>query len=113
MTSEQIKASFETYDIQLSEPKGLNPGNVFLMDLNNGTPETYTINENQLISIYVYSSNKEVKKGLKDFEDKTATASVVIHSKYEIANALLFYVKEDAFKDERVEEIVKGLLVTK
>jgi len=113
ITSEQIKAAFKTYDIQLSEPKGLSPGNVFLRTLNNVTPETYTINENQLISIYVYSSSQEAEKGLKDFEDMTATASVETHSKYQIANVLLFYVTEDAFKDDRVKEIMEGLLVTK
>ncbi|MDQ6420476.1 hypothetical protein RB620_13615 [Paenibacillus sp. LHD-117] len=109
ITAEQIKDSFETHDILLSEPKGLSPENVFLRTLHGVKPETYTINENQLISFYVYSSSQETEKGLKEFEDKTATALVVPHTKYQIANVLLFYVHEGSSKDERVVEIIEGL----
>jgi len=113
ITSEQIKKSFDSYDIPLSKPNGLSPGNVFLRTLNGVEPETYTINKNQLISFYVYSSCQETEYGLKEFEDKTATALVVTHSKYQIANVLLFYVYEGTPKDERVEEITKGLRIIK
>ncbi|PYI56642.1 hypothetical protein DLM86_04050 [Paenibacillus flagellatus] len=86
---------------------------MFLRMLNQVAPEAYSIHENQLISIYVYSSGQQAEKGLKDFEEKTAAATVVPHSKYRIANVLLFYVAGPALKDERVEKVAEGLLVTK
>ena len=113
ITSEQIKESFETYDIPLTKPNGLSPENVFLRTLHGVKPEIYTINKNQLISFYVYSSSQETEKGLTEFEDKTAAALVVPYTKYQIANVLLFYVHEGFPKNERVEEIVEGLKITK
>ncbi|NOU76992.1 hypothetical protein GC098_37485 [Paenibacillus sp. LMG 31458] len=90
----------------LSKPNGLSTENVFLRTLNGVKPETYTINKNQLISFYVYSSSHETEKGLNEFEDKTTTVNLVPHSKYQIANVLLFYVHEGSPKDERVEKII-------
>lgn len=107
--STQIKDLFEKHGVQLSVPTELHPENVFLRTLNDVTPETFTMNESQLISIYVYSSNKEAEKGLKDFEDKTAVASVVHHSKYQIANVLLFYVPEASSIDERVDLVIEDM----
>ncbi|TCM93242.1 hypothetical protein EV294_107193 [Paenibacillus sp. BK033] len=111
ITSEQIKTSFESKDIQLFEPQELSPENVFIKTLNNVRPEFYAINENQLISFYIYSSHQEAEKGLKDFEESTAATDLVKHSEYQIANVLLFY--QYATKDERVEEIMKRLEVKK
>ncbi|WP_246066962.1 hypothetical protein [Paenibacillus koleovorans] len=113
ITSDQIKKSFETYGIPLIKPEGLSPEYVFLRTLQDVKPETYTINQNQLISFYVYSSSQETEKGLKEFEDKTATALVVPHTKFQIANVLFYYVHNGFPKDERVEEIIEGLKVTK
>ncbi|NIK72485.1 hypothetical protein [Paenibacillus sp. BK720] len=62
ITSEQIKASFESKDIQLSEPQEISPENVFIRTLNNVKPEFFAINANQLISFYVYSSRQEAEK---------------------------------------------------
>jgi uncharacterized lipoprotein NlpE involved in copper resistance len=109
ITSTQIKDLFEKHGVQLSEPTELHPENVFLRTLNDVAPETFTINESQLISIYVYSSSQEAEKGLKDFEDKTAVASVEQHSKFQIANVLLFYVQKGSFKDERFDLVIEDM----
>ncbi len=53
ITSKQIKASFESKDIQLSEPQELSAENVFIRTLNNVKPEFYAINVNQLISLFL------------------------------------------------------------
>lgn len=107
ITSAQIKDLFEKHGLLL-EPTGLNPSPiaVFSRTYNEIAPERFVIDENQSISIYIYSSSKEAKRGLKDFEDKIATADVVPHSRYQIANVLIFYITDDAFKDERVELVV-------
>lgn len=86
---------------------------LFLRTLNHVGPETYVINENQLISMYVYSSSQEAEKGIKDFEDKTEAASVEAHRKYQVANVLLFYVTDEESIDGRVNEMMEGLKVTK
>lgn len=111
ITSEQIKQAFAAYNIPLSDPQGLSPNNVFIRILNGVKPEVYAISEDKLISFYVYSSNQEAKKGLSEFEN--IPASFVMHSKNQIANILLFYIAEDASTNVRINEIVKGLLVTK
>ncbi len=101
ITSEQIKASFESKDIHISEPQELSPENVFIRTLNKVKPEFLAINANQLISFYVYSSRQEAEKGLKDFENSTAATELYRHS------------DAGSAKDERVEEIMKGFQVTK
>jgi hypothetical protein len=113
ITSEQIKTSFESKDIQLSEPQELSPQNVFIMTLNNVKPEFFAINANQLISFYVYPSRQEAEKGIKDFGESTAATELYIHSQYQVANVILFYEYEGSAKDERVEEIMKEFKVTK
>lgn len=111
ITSTQIKDLFERQGIPLAEPTRLHPDSVFLMTLNSVTPEPFLINDEQLISIYIYSSSAGVKKGIKNFEDNTATADVVAHGRYQVANVLIFYNYEGSHtpKDERVEMVVKDL----
>lgn len=113
ITSEQIKASFESKDILLSEPQELSPENVFIRSLSNVKPEFFAINANQLISFYVYSSRQKAEKGLKDFEESTAATELYRHSEYQVANVILFYEYAGSAKDGRVEEIMKGFQVTK
>lgn len=111
ITSEQIKQAFATNDIPLSKPQGLSPDNVFIRTLNGVKPEVYAINEDKLVSFYVYSSSQEAEKGLSDFEN--IPASFVMHSRIQKANILLFYVAEDALTNERIKEVMEGLVVTK
>ncbi|MBW7454404.1 hypothetical protein ACFOLF_21955 [Paenibacillus sepulcri] len=79
------------------------------MTLNGVAPELFIINGDQLISVYVYSSSDGVKRGIKDFEDKTATADVVAHGRYQAANVLLIYDYGSSFKDDRVELVVRDM----
>jgi hypothetical protein len=111
ITSDQIKQAFATYNISLSEPQGLSPNNVFIRTLNGVKPEVYTINEDKLISFFVYPSSQEAEKGLSEIEN--SSASFVMHSKKQIANVLFFYIAEDALTNEHIKEIMQGLLVTK
>ncbi|RAP76843.1 hypothetical protein DL346_10385 [Paenibacillus montanisoli] len=80
------------------------------MTLNGVKPQAFFIHDEQLISIYIYSSSRGAKKGIKDFEDKTAAADVVAHGRYQAANILIFYNYEGhSLKDERVEMVVRDL----
>ncbi|WP_054957514.1 hypothetical protein [Paenibacillus dakarensis] len=113
VTSARIIDSFERHGIQLSKQTNTNSESVFSRTYNHVSPERYLLDDKQSISIYIFTSSKEAKKGLKDFEDKTATADVVPHRKYQAANILLFHVADDAFEDERVKFVMESLLVTK
>lgn len=79
------------------------------MTLNGTVPESYMINENRIISIYVYASSEGVKEGIQDFEYKTATANVIPHRKYQVANVLMFYSSNGSSEDERIEMVIKDL----
>jgi len=110
ITLEQIRDLFEKHEIPLVKPTELNTKSLFLMTLNGVKPEPFIINEDQLISIYVYSSSNGVKKGIKDFEDNTAGADVVAHGRYQVANVLIFYNYESShIKDDRIEMVIKDM----
>jgi hypothetical protein len=109
ITATQVKELFDKHEIERSEPKDLHHQNVFIRVLNGITPEAYEINNDQLISIYVYSSSKGAKEGEKDFKDSTAAADVVQHSVYVIGNVLLFYVADRDLKDLCVEQVADDM----
>ncbi|REK76713.1 hypothetical protein [Paenibacillus paeoniae] len=103
-----IKNLFEKHGILLGE-QALNKNNVFQMTLNDIEPESYLINDKQIISIYVYASSEGVKEGIKDFEYKTATANLVPHRRYQAANVLMLYSFEGNPEDDRIEMVVKDM----
>jgi hypothetical protein len=105
----QVKELFGKHAIVLTEPKDLHPENVFIRILNGVKPETYDMNDNQLISIYVYQSDTGAREGAKDFEAKTAVADVVQHRRYVIGNILLFYVADKEHEDSRLELVIDDL----
>lgn len=110
ITLTQIKDSFEKHGVSVSEVSGLHPESVFSKAYNDVIPRRFVIDENQKISVYVYTSSKEVRKGIKDYKNKTAAADVVPHTIYQIANVLIFYVTDESFKDVRVDLAVEELL---
>ncbi|MDQ8738705.1 hypothetical protein [Paenibacillus sp. LHD-38] len=105
----QIKDLFENHGVSMLEEPGLHPESVFSRAYNDVTPRRFVIDENQKISIYVYTSSEEVRKGIKDFEKKTAAADLSPYTIYQIANVLIFYVADESFKDERVDMVVEEL----
>ncbi|MFF2480981.1 hypothetical protein [Paenibacillus sp. NPDC058071] len=111
ITAEQLKQAFAAFDITLTEPQGLSPDNVFIRTLNGVKPEVYAIDNDTFISFYVFPSSQDAAKGRIEFED--IPASFVTHSKYQVANILLFYVGDNAAVRERMQELADGLLVAK
>lgn len=92
ITSIQINSLFQNHGLRLSEPTESISENVFLKSLNDVTPETYTIDERQFISVYVYSSTEERIKGYMDFEDKVPASGEIWHRSYQVANVIFFYI---------------------
>ncbi|MFF2885517.1 hypothetical protein [Paenibacillus sp. NPDC057967] len=105
----QLKESFEKRGFLLEEQVDINKNSVFQMTLNGVEPESYMINDKEIISIYVYASSEGVKEGIKDFEYKTATASVIPHKKYQVANVLIFYSSRGDPEDERIEMVLEDM----
>ncbi|MEV5030670.1 hypothetical protein MRBLPE1_006380 [Paenibacillus sp. LPE1-1-1.1] len=105
LTLEQIQSLFEKHEIPLSEAIGVHPDHVFIKTLNKVEPQVYMINDDELVSIYIFNSSNGVKKAVKDFEEKTAEAGVVAHEKYQVANLLMIYDGADARMETVVQEM--------
>ncbi|MDQ0195490.1 hypothetical protein [Paenibacillus wynnii] len=113
ISSAQIIDSFASQEIKLQKQTETNPNSVFSRAYNDVTPEEYLIDENQSISLYIYSSSKEAIKGLKDFEFHTEAADVVPHRIVQVANVLLFHIADDANQDDRVHLVMESLQIEK
>lgn len=109
ITAEQISDIFPDHQIILSEPSNASPNSVFIRAYNEVTPETYTSNGDDLISIYIYDSSKNAIKGLERFEEQTAAADLVQHSKYQIANVLMFCVPVSEKSNDHILAAVEDL----
>ena len=53
--------------------------------------------------IYIFDSEENRKKGLKDFQKQTESMNTVSHGVYEVKNVLIFYVYEKDL-DNSIEE---------
>ena len=80
--------------------------NETLMDVD---PTLYWVNEEEKLSIYVFSSSSEMEEGIEDFENKTATASLVPHEMYAINNLLIFYVYSGGTQDPDIDAAIRGI----
>ncbi|MFB9326575.1 hypothetical protein ACFFSY_11680 [Paenibacillus aurantiacus] len=109
ITLEQVKDSFDREGIPLIPAPDLAPKSIFRMTLSGVAPEGFAVNGDQLVSVYILNSAKEVEKAVQQFENKTAAASVVDHERYEVGSVLIFYNAEGAFKDKRVTQAVDRL----
>lgn len=106
-TLKQVKDLFEQFETPLTEVKEWDAQNVFLMTLNGVAPKPFHTTDDRLISIYVYSSNEEVKKAEQGFRDKTATAGVEPHGIFHAANVLILCAYDVSLEDD------PGLMVAK
>lgn len=108
-TLSQVKELFEKHDFTLSEPEGLHPDNVFTRTLNGVEAAAFFTEDQQLISIYIFPSGKDVKKGLEDFEAHTAAADLVPYGVYQVSNVLIFTTNDESDHIDRVEAVVVEL----
>jgi len=109
ITLEQIKNIFEKHGIPLTEKTDVNPKAVFSRAYNDIKPLQFNYKKSQYISIYMYSSSKEAKKGLKDFADSWAAADLEPYRSHHVANVLLFYGAETTFGEDEMAMAVEEL----
>ncbi|MFC4098117.1 hypothetical protein [Paenibacillus xanthanilyticus] len=108
-TLKQVEESFASQGIPLTRSPELAPKSIFRMTLQGVTPEGFSVNGDQLVSVYILRSAKEVGKAVLEFEANTAAASVEDHDRYEVGNVFIFYGAEGIQKDERVDQAVERL----
>lgn len=72
-------------------------------------PTFFRVNENHIISIYVFNSPEDVANGIAEFEDKTATAALTPYEKYAVNNVLIFYIPEGGTNDPHISDTLKKM----
>lgn len=111
LTLAEIRSEFEERHIQLTSSKASISSSVFARPYNGAKPSLYTIHGEQdpSVSIYVYPSADAAAAGFKEFEDKTATADLIAHKEYLIANVMLFYIVNEPSEVEQIDLTISAL----
>ncbi len=89
---DQVITSLEENQLGL-EKKFIGFNSYFTMRLNGIRPALYEINEN-LVSIYIFSSQKESDEGLFEFQKNTEAVNLASFKSYQNKNVLVFFVYE-------------------
>jgi hypothetical protein len=85
--------------------------NTFGTKLNNVEPGSYKLSEKRLF-IYEYKTEEDREKGIKDFNEMTATMNLVSYNMFVKRNVLIFYVHEQDLNSLNIpyeKEIQEGL----
>lgn len=101
ITLDDVIVSLENQHITVEETRTSND-NIFNKKLNGIKPNYYTLQDKSLL-IYIFDSEEDRKKGLKDFQKQTESMNIVSHGIYEVKNVLIFYVYEKD-SDDSIEE---------
>ncbi|MER2169587.1 MAG: hypothetical protein ABS938_03025 [Psychrobacillus psychrodurans] len=101
ITLDDVIVSLENQHITVEETRTSND-NIFDKKLNGIKPNYYTLQDKSLL-IYIFDSEEDRKKGLKDFQKQTESMNIVSHGIYEVKNVLIFYVYEKD-SDDSIEE---------
>ncbi|WP_308636371.1 hypothetical protein [Paenibacillus silvisoli] len=88
-----------------------NRDSVFARAYNEVKPSRYVVDTEQTLSIYVYASSSDAIKGVKDFEEKTAAADVIAHTRYQINNLVLYSISRNKQKQDRVAKAMHDVRV--
>ena len=90
ITLNDVITSFEAQQLELKANKD-RKNSILGAKLNGAKPAAYLLDDLPLY-IYIYGSSDKRKKGLEDFQEKTATMNIVSFNVYEKGNVLIFYV---------------------
>ncbi|WP_342578474.1 hypothetical protein [Psychrobacillus sp. FSL K6-2843] len=111
ITLKDVIGSLENQHLTLEEPKeriGNIFGNIFGNKLNGIKPNIYLL-DNKPFLIYIYPSEEDRKKGLKEFKKETENMNVVSYNLYEFHNGLIFYVYQTDLNESIEEGLQKAL----
>ena len=107
ITLDDVIVSLENQHITVEETRKSND-NIFNKKLNGIKPNYYTLQDKAFL-IYIFDSEEDRKKGLKDFQKQTESMNIVSHDIYEVKNVLIFYVDEMDLEDSIEEGIQKTI----
>ena len=110
ITLDDVIVSLENQHITVEETRTSND-NIFNKKLNGIKPNYYTLQDKSLL-IYIFDSEEDRKKGLKDFQKQTESMNIVSHGIYEVKNVLIFYVYEmdlDDSIEEGIQQTINNL----
>ncbi|UOQ85760.1 hypothetical protein [Gracilibacillus salinarum] len=104
ITLDEVETAITEQGLEL-EKANLPTGNVFIQELNGVVPKAYFV-DGTTLSIYVFPTVDAREKGMDDFEEKTAAASLEQHKTFTVQNALVFYVEGS---EENNKKLVKAM----
>ena len=107
ITLEQVQQALQNQGLVLKEAD-LPDNSAFNRKLHDVKPVAYAWGDATL-SIYIFDSEKERKKGMERFEYITATAELVEHTVYTNGNLLAFYTPNRGDTDQQVDEAFRQL----
>lgn len=90
------------------EETNINQNNVFQKELNGVKPNVYNLDKG-VLSIYVFSSAKELEEGKKEFEKSTATASLESYKEYTKDNILIFFTNGSTQTEEKIQDAISRI----
>jgi len=109
LTTSKIVSALEHNGIELFADTSHKFPSVTSRTLNNVTPNLFQLDEHQLISIYIYSSQKEAQSGLKQHNLSTILPSKK-HSVFQVNNSLVFYIGNDLENEKKIGQAMDSLL---
>lgn len=77
--------------------------------LNDVKPNFFYVKDEQLLTIWVFSSHSDLELGLEDFEDKTATAMLAAHERYRVDNLFIVYSLEGQSLDHAFDKAIRRI----
>ncbi|MBB6451716.1 hypothetical protein HNQ94_000137 [Salirhabdus euzebyi] len=107
----EVETSIKEQELEL---KGIElpEQNFFIQELNGISPEVYSLESNTL-SIYVFPTAIEREKGMKAFEELTATVKLVPFKAYSVKNVIVFHSEGDVETDNKLSTAINELLEKK
>lgn len=110
LTFEDVQTALQTADLSWDRNEDELAGGIFSFPLNSVNPVTLS-NEGDILTVYIYDSDKERKEAVEQFENGTEKMQLVDFKMYEEGNCLLFYVyyDESEYKESVHESIEKAL----
>jgi hypothetical protein len=110
ITEKDVVKVLEENGVRLVEAE-FSSEHIYGSKIKNVKPGSYTLEEKPFF-IYEFKNEKELKKGLREFDKKTATMDLVSASTFRKRNILIFFVHEQDLSTLDIpfeKEIKEGL----
>jgi hypothetical protein len=110
ITEKDVVMALKDKGVILEESE-FSTASIFGSKLKNVRPGSYTLDEKSFF-IFEFKNEKDLEKGLREFEEKTATMNLVSSSMFRKRNLLIFYVHTQDVSSKTIpfeKEIQEGL----